>query len=152
MVPNALKVMVEASLEKYGKDYLPPLQIIRIKCLECCGDSRLEVKLCAVTRCPLYHYRLGSIPENKGQEYTTIGTQGEDIIKVVPPTAYRAILEKCKDCSGSDFDPNDCKIEEYSSCPLLHYRQQRESRKQARRDQMTPEERKAISARLRNRK
>ena len=38
---------------------------IRAKCLDCCGGQRNEVKLCPVTNCPLWIYRLGKeVEEN----------------------------------------------------------------------------------------
>lgn len=35
-------------------------QAIRKKCLECSGNSRIEVKNCTIKTCPLYKYRLGT--------------------------------------------------------------------------------------------
>lgn len=32
---------------------------IRAKCIDCCCGDRTEVKLCTVTKCPLWIYRLG---------------------------------------------------------------------------------------------
>jgi hypothetical protein len=40
----------------------PILQVIRGKCLDCCCGSKKEVRLCPVTLCPLYPYRLGKNP------------------------------------------------------------------------------------------
>ena len=34
-------------------------QAIRAKCIDCCGNDRKEVKLCPITHCPLWIYRLG---------------------------------------------------------------------------------------------
>ena len=34
-------------------------QAIRLKCLECAGDSPKEVKLCHIFDCPLWDYRCG---------------------------------------------------------------------------------------------
>lgn len=44
-----------------------PLQAIRAKCLDCCGDPR-EVKLCTATRCPLHPFRDGKNPYRKKHE------------------------------------------------------------------------------------
>lgn len=33
---------------------------IRAKCLDCSNDDRKEVKLCPITSCPIWIYRLGS--------------------------------------------------------------------------------------------
>lgn len=41
------------------------IKAVRVKCLDCCGDSASEVKLCPVTDCSLYPFRLGKNPYNK---------------------------------------------------------------------------------------
>ena len=41
---------------------LTPIKAIRAKCLDCCAGQFSEVKLCPVTSCPLYPYRLGKNP------------------------------------------------------------------------------------------
>lgn len=38
---------------------LRPLKAIRVKCLDCCGGSANEVKLCEIENCPLFPYRFG---------------------------------------------------------------------------------------------
>ena len=43
-----------------------PLKAIRTYCLECSNGSPKEVKLCPITDCPLYLYRLGRNPSRKG--------------------------------------------------------------------------------------
>ena len=40
-----------------------PMKAIRLKCLDCSGGSANEVKLCTVTKCPLYRYRFGHRPK-----------------------------------------------------------------------------------------
>lgn len=43
---------------------LTPLKAIRAKCLECsCGQVK-EVRLCILTNCPLYPYRMGKRPKD----------------------------------------------------------------------------------------
>lgn len=42
---------------------LTPIKAIRAKCLECCCNQRQEVKLCTVTDCSLYPYRMGRRPK-----------------------------------------------------------------------------------------
>lgn len=42
---------------------LTPIKAIRAKCLECCCNQRQEVKLCTVTGCSLYPYRMGHRPK-----------------------------------------------------------------------------------------
>lgn len=44
---------------------LTPMKAIRLKCLECSNESSKEVKLCPVTTCPLYDFRLGKNPNIK---------------------------------------------------------------------------------------
>ena len=39
-------------------------QAIKAKCLDCAGDSALEVNLCQVLDCPLWRFRLGQEPES----------------------------------------------------------------------------------------
>jgi hypothetical protein len=41
---------------------ITPIKAIRLKCLECCADSSLEVKLCDLKRCSLHKFRLGRNP------------------------------------------------------------------------------------------
>ena len=42
-----------------------PLKAIRQNCIECCGGSKNEVKLCTITSCPLYAFRFGKNPYSK---------------------------------------------------------------------------------------
>jgi len=55
---------------------LTPLRAIRAKCLECSGDSAREVRLCEITECPLYLYRLGKRPR-EFKAPSTIGVLSE---------------------------------------------------------------------------
>jgi hypothetical protein len=48
---------------------LTPMKAIRAKCLDCCCDSFIEVRLCTIEKCPLYPYRMGHRP--KGHNDTT---------------------------------------------------------------------------------
>lgn len=45
--------------------HLTPIKAIRQYCLECCYDSPNEVRICNITDCPLYPYRLGHNPNRK---------------------------------------------------------------------------------------
>lgn len=40
-----------------------PLRAIRMKCVDCSGGSKKEVKECRVTHCALYPYRMGRYPK-----------------------------------------------------------------------------------------
>jgi len=42
---------------------LTPMRAIRKKCLDCCADSQMEVRLCDIKDCPLHPYRMGKRPE-----------------------------------------------------------------------------------------
>jgi hypothetical protein len=44
---------------------LSPLKAIRLKCLDCSGDSANEVKLCPCRDCELYPFRFGKNPYRK---------------------------------------------------------------------------------------
>jgi len=46
-----------------------PMKAIREKCLDCCCGSSQEVKLCEISDCALYPFRLGKNP-NKQKAYT----------------------------------------------------------------------------------
>ena len=43
-----------------------PLKAIRAKCLDCSADQPKEVRLCPITDCPLYPFRMGHNPNRKG--------------------------------------------------------------------------------------
>jgi len=62
-----------------------PLKAIRAKCLSCCCDSKIEVRLCPSKTCPLWPFRSGhrlpkEIVEDGGAAEkiaTTEGFEGE---------------------------------------------------------------------------
>ena len=39
-----------------------PIKVIRAYCLDCCGTSSNEAKLCPSESCPLYPFRFGKNP------------------------------------------------------------------------------------------
>lgn len=41
---------------------MTPIKAIRAKCLDCCCNMANEVKLCPITECSLYPYRMGKNP------------------------------------------------------------------------------------------
>ena len=45
---------------------LTPMKAIRAKCLDCSGGHPKEVRLCPVTDCPLWPYRMGKNPQRAG--------------------------------------------------------------------------------------
>jgi len=42
---------------------LTPMKAIRAKCLDCSGNQPKEVRLCPVTTCALWPYRMGKRPK-----------------------------------------------------------------------------------------
>lgn len=49
---------------------ISPLKAIRLKCLDCCCGSSHEVKLCLVSKCPLFPFREGHNPNITKRELT----------------------------------------------------------------------------------
>lgn len=48
-------------------EILTPIKAIRAHCLDCmCGQVN-EVRLCPISDCPLYPYRMGHNPNRKGK-------------------------------------------------------------------------------------
>lgn len=47
-----------------------PVKAIRAFCVECCGGSTNEVKLCQSSRCALHPFRLGKNPYRVKRELT----------------------------------------------------------------------------------
>lgn len=41
---------------------VPPLKAIRLKCLDCSGDSAEEARKCVIPDCPLFPFRFGKNP------------------------------------------------------------------------------------------
>lgn len=48
-----------------------PLKAIRAKCLECCGSSPKEVRLCSDVDCPLHPFRFGQKPLLRRKKYVS---------------------------------------------------------------------------------
>lgn len=47
-----------------------PVKAIREKCIDCCGGSHGEVKMCPCTDCALYPFRFGKNPYRQRREMT----------------------------------------------------------------------------------
>lgn len=45
-----------------GHSKKPLLKVIREKCMDCCVGQPSEVRLCHLTECPLWPYRMGKNP------------------------------------------------------------------------------------------
>lgn len=56
--------------ENTQEKYITPMKAIRAKCLDCSLSNPNEVRLCTVTRCPLYAFRLGHNPNIKPRTVT----------------------------------------------------------------------------------
>lgn len=61
-----------------------PIEAIRFRCLDCCGNQPLEVRLCPATNCPLYPYRLGKRPDEETRK---------EVAKAVPLPWLQEILD-----------------------------------------------------------
>ncbi len=46
---------------------LRPLKAIRAKCLDCCAGQVKEIRLCPLTQCALWPYRMGKRPTMESQ-------------------------------------------------------------------------------------
>src|SRR5262249_17397748 len=44
---------------------MPPLQAIRARCLDCCGNQANEVALCTAVECPSWPFRMATDPWRK---------------------------------------------------------------------------------------
>jgi hypothetical protein len=54
--------MTSVELEAMGHTRLSPIDAIRAKCLDCCGGSPSEVRLCVAVTCPNWPFRTGKNP------------------------------------------------------------------------------------------
>lgn len=63
-----------------------PLRSIRLKCLDCCCDSALEVRLCPCTECALHIYRFGKNPHRskRGIESHSLAKNGASTSALEP--------------------------------------------------------------------
>lgn len=55
---------------------LTPIKAIRAKCMDCCAGQFIEIRLCTISSCPLYPYRMGHRP--KGEEVITEKAENEN--------------------------------------------------------------------------
>lgn len=49
------------------RNQITPLKAIRLKCIDCSGYSKVEVRNCVIPECPLYQFRFGKNPNRKGK-------------------------------------------------------------------------------------
>ena len=74
---------------------MTPIKAIRLFCLECCGGSSNEVKLCPSTTRKLYPFRLGKNPNVKPREISV--EQRQAIAKRLSEGKKRKDSEKASD-------------------------------------------------------
>ncbi len=55
------------------------MKAIRAKCLDCCCDSRSEVRLCSIEKCPLHPYRMGHRPKGYNNPESEAECKNEQI-------------------------------------------------------------------------
>jgi len=54
--------MSVAEFSEVGHDRISRGKAMRVKCLDCCGDSANEVRLCVAVDCALWPFRMGTDP------------------------------------------------------------------------------------------
>jgi len=57
--------MTQDELKAAGHEPMSPLQALRARCLDCCGDQEKEVALCPAVDCPSWPFRMGTDPWRK---------------------------------------------------------------------------------------
>jgi len=58
---------------------MTPIKAIREHCIDCCGGSRKEVRLCTAAACALHPYRMGHRPKPGTVDPATLdNTDDED--------------------------------------------------------------------------
>jgi len=66
-------------------------QAIRLRCVECAGDSHKEATFCCAVGCPLYPFRLGySIKDKRYEERMKLARQRY-------PDVFRYVMELLRD-------------------------------------------------------
>ena len=54
--------MTAAELSALGHQPISPLRALRLRCIDCSGDSANEVRLCTAVQCPAWPFRMGKNP------------------------------------------------------------------------------------------
>lgn len=54
--------MTANELQALGHQPMSPLKALRLRCLDCCGDSTAEVLRCVSVFCPSWLFRMGENP------------------------------------------------------------------------------------------
>ncbi len=79
-----------------------PLKSIRAFCLDCCGGSPNEVRLCVSKNCVLYPFRFGKLPDSAGKPPVKV-------IRAYCLGCLGGVVSEVKQCTGTN-------------CPLHPYR------------------------------
>jgi hypothetical protein len=92
-----------------GPSHSTPLKAVRQHCLECCGGSHHEARLCSAKSCALWPYRFGKRPA--AADKVAVGDRQIYPIerKLAGASGLRAIRKRCVDCSGAnDAEVRSC--------------------------------------------
>ena len=54
--------MTAAELSALGQQPISPLRALRLRCIDCSGNSANEVRLCTAVQCPAWPFRMGKNP------------------------------------------------------------------------------------------
>ena len=54
--------MTLGELVALGHSPMSPLKALRLRCIDCCAGSSLEVRLCTAVSCPSWPFRMGRNP------------------------------------------------------------------------------------------
>ena len=54
--------MTADELAALGHQRMSPLRALRLRCIDCSGDSAAEVRLCTAVTCPAWPFRMGKSP------------------------------------------------------------------------------------------
>lgn len=70
--------MSPEDFQKLGFEKKPILDVLRARCVECCGGSLSEVRKCIAATCPSWPYRMGTDPFRVRRE---IGDEERDVMR-----------------------------------------------------------------------
>ena len=62
------RTMTHDDLGALGHQPMSPGRALRLRCLDCCGDSPAEVRACTAVRCPAWPFRMGANPWREASE------------------------------------------------------------------------------------
>jgi hypothetical protein len=83
-----------ADLAAAGIEAAPVLKIVRAKCLDCCGGSEKEVRLCMAIACPLWPLRMGSNPFREVSEGRAEPSSGRGSPKPEPAAPSADLIRR----------------------------------------------------------